>query len=96
MIYQVPSSELTSRMNRFRNLMDSQNPEWKMAVVFSKINLYYFTGTMPEGMLLISRDAGATLWVRRSYERSVHESLFSDIRPMESFRDVAGRYKKCT
>lgn len=89
MTYQVPSSELTSRMDRFRKRMDEQNPEWEMAVIFSKINLYYFTGTMPEGMLLINRNEGAVLWVRRSYERSLHESLFGDIRPMESFRDVA-------
>ena len=93
MIYQVPSSELTSRMSRFCHLMDVQNPEWEMAVIFSKINLYYFTGTMPEGMLLISRNDGATLWARRSYERSVHESLFTDIRPMESFRDAAAVIK---
>lgn len=69
--------------------MDLQNPEWQMAVVFSKINLYYFTGTMPEGMLFISKNDGATLWVRRSYERAMHESLFPDIRKMKSFRDVA-------
>ncbi len=93
MIYQVPSSELTSRMSRFCHLMDVQNPEWEVAVIFSKINLYYFTGTMPEGMLLINRNDGATLWARRSYERSVHESLFPDICPMESFRDAAAVIK---
>lgn len=93
MIYQVPLSELTSRMSRFCSLMDSQNPEWKMAVIFSKLNLYYFTGTMQEGMLLINRDEGSTLWIRRSYERSIHESLFPDIRPMDSFRDAASIVK---
>lgn len=93
MNYQVLASELTSRMNRFRDIMDQQNHDWQMAVVFSKINLYYFTGTMPEGMLLITRNGEATLWVRRSFERAVHESLFSDIRPMESFRDVSAVIK---
>ncbi len=93
MIYKVPSSELTLRMNRFRRLMDLQNPEWKMAAIFNKLNLYYFTGTMPEGMLLIPRDKSATLWARRSYERSIHESFFPDIRPMESYRDVAADIK---
>ena len=93
MNYQVPASELTSRMKRFCNLMDVQNPDWQMAVIFSKINLYYFTGTMPEGMLLIVRDGASTLWVRRSYERALHESLFNDIRPMESFRDVTAHIK---
>lgn len=46
---QTPISELKSRMERFRAVMDECNPGWEMAVIFSKVNLYYFTGTMPEG-----------------------------------------------
>ena len=76
-------------MNRFCQWMDSQNPDWKMAVIFSKINLLYFTGSMPEGMLIIERDKDITLWVRRSFERTIDESRFANIKPMESFRDAA-------
>ena len=37
-------------------IMDEQNDaSWEMAVIFNKVNLYYFTGTMQEGMLLIPR-----------------------------------------
>jgi len=85
----VPLSELDSRLIRFRNEMDKKNPEWKMAVVFSKINQYYFTGTMQEGMLIIPRDQEAVFWVRRSYERALDESLFPVIKPMDSYRDAA-------
>jgi len=69
--------------------MNKYNPEWEMAVIFSKINLYYFTGTMQEGMLIIPREKQAVLWVRRSYERALNESLFPCIKPMDSFRDAA-------
>jgi Xaa-Pro aminopeptidase len=69
--------------------MDADNPGWEMAVIFSKINLYYFTGTMQDGMLLIPRNDKAVLWVRRSYERAMDESLFPDIKPMSSFRDAS-------
>jgi Xaa-Pro dipeptidase len=92
MINQVPLTELQTRLNRFRVKMDESNPDWKFAVVFSKINLYYFTGTMPEGMLFIPRDAEAILWVRRSFERASKESLFPQIRPMDSFREPAATY----
>ncbi len=61
----------------------------ELAVVLSKINLYYFTGTMQDGMLLVPRDGEACLWVRRSFERAVDESLFPAIRPMRSYRDAA-------
>jgi Xaa-Pro dipeptidase len=85
----VPLSELQSRMTRFRNMMDSGNPDWKIAIILSKLNLYYFTGTMQEGMLIIQRDDSAFYWVRRSIDRALDESLFPDIKPMTSFRDPA-------
>jgi Xaa-Pro aminopeptidase len=69
--------------------MDVSNPDWEIVVIFSKINLYYFTGTMQDGMLIILKNGEATLWARRSYERAQDESLFPDIEPMSSFRDAA-------
>lgn len=91
MIKKVPLTELKNRMRNFRERMDVSNPEWEIAVIFSKINLYYFTGTMQDGMLIIPRHGEATLWIRRSYERALDESLFSNIEPMNSFRDAAKR-----
>jgi Xaa-Pro aminopeptidase len=85
----VPLTELNSRLERFRKEMDSANPEWGIAVIFSKINQYYFTGTMQEGMLIIPRNGEAVLWVRRSFERALNESLFPEIKFMESFRDAS-------
>ncbi len=89
MIKKVPLTELKNRMRCFRKRMDISNPEWDIAVIFSKINLYYFTGTMQDGMLIIPKNGEATLWVRRSYERALDESLFPNIEPMNSFRDAA-------
>ncbi len=89
----VPLSELEARMNNFRARMDKTNPEWEIAVIFSKINQYYFTGTMQEGMLIIPRDGEGVLWVRKSYERALDESFFPEIKPMGSFRDAAGYYR---
>jgi Xaa-Pro dipeptidase len=85
----VPLTELNSRITRFRKQMDESYPGWEIAAVFSKINIYYFTGTMQEGALFIPRYDEAVLWVRRSYERAVDESLFPLIKPMESYRDAA-------
>ncbi len=88
----VPVTELTARMERFRGRMEKENPDWEMAAIFGRINLYYLTGTMQDGMLLIPRDDEAVLWVRRSFERAEKESLFPDIRPMNSYRDAAAFY----
>jgi Xaa-Pro aminopeptidase len=90
----VPSRELENRMKRFKTQMNASDPEWEIAVIFSNINLYYFTGTMQDGMLIIPRDDDATFWVRRSYERALDESLFGNIKPMNSFRDAAKSMKQ--
>ncbi|AEV69168.1 M24 family metallopeptidase [Acetivibrio clariflavus] len=90
----VPLEELESRMIRFRYKMDISDPQWEAAVIFSKINLYYFTGTMQDGMLIIPRDGDAVFWVRRNFERAVDESFFKNIRPMNSFADAQDTFGK--
>ena len=65
-----------------------------MVAVVGGVNMYYLTGTICDGVLFIHRDGDATLWVRKSYDRSVNESEFADIRPMKSFREIAAAYDK--
>jgi len=69
--------------------MDATQPHWELAAFLGKVNQYYFTGTMQDGVLLVPRDRDAVFWVRRSFERARDESMFPDIRPMKSFRDAA-------
>lgn len=85
---QVPLSELTQRMQRFRMRMDAEQPLWELAAFFGRVNQYYFTGTMQDGVLLVPCDADAVFCVRRSYERAVEESLFPNLRPMRKFSDA--------
>ena len=85
----VPLTELTDRLDRFRARMDLKHPGWELAAITGKIHLYYFTGTMQDGLLLIPRAGDAIFWVRQSYERAMDESLFPDIRAMRSYRDIS-------
>nr|WP_320049306.1 Xaa-Pro peptidase family protein [uncultured Desulfuromonas sp.] len=88
----VPASELSNRLGRFRQLMDLHQPDWELAAIFGKINHYYFTGTMQDGVLLVPRNGDATYWVRRSFQRATEESHFPLIRQMGSFRDAAATF----
>jgi Xaa-Pro dipeptidase len=85
----VPLTELTSRLKRFRARMDKTQPGWEMAAITGKVPLYYFTGTMQDGLLLVPYDGDDVFWVRQSYERAADESFFPDLRKMKSYRDVA-------
>ena len=89
MTTQVPLAELNGRLERFRARMDADHPRWELAAFFGRVNQYYFTGTMQDGLLLVPRGGQAGFWVRRSFERARRESLFPDIRPMKGFRDAA-------
>ena len=81
-------------MSHFRARVESSCPELEIAVIFGRINLFYFTGTMQDGMLVIPRGEPATFWVRRSFERALDESRFRQIKPMAGFRDAAGSVNK--
>ena len=76
-------------MTRFRERMDRDHPDWESAGITGKINLYYFTGTIQDGLLFIPRNGDAVFWVRRSFERATAESEFPDLRKMSSYRDAA-------
>ena len=82
--------ELQGRMARFCDLMTQSHPDWSTAFILSRVNQYYFTGTMQDGMLVIRRDApDPWYFVRRSYERAKIESPLSCVYPMGSYRDAA-------
>jgi len=85
----VPRAELDWRLHRLRAALAATSPEWQLAAVMHPVNLYYLTGAMPNGVLLIPRDGEAVLFARRAYSRALEESAFPDIRPMRSFRDAA-------
>ncbi len=88
-IYAMPKEEMQSRKERFISAMNEAYPNWDIALFFGRINQYYFTGTMQDGMLVIKPSGESILFVRRSFERAVQESLFEDIRPMNSYSDAA-------
>jgi len=88
-IKRTPKSELEQRMRRFTAAMDAAYADWEVCAIIGGVSMYYLTGTICDGMLLIRRSKDAVLWVRKSYDRAVLESEFGEIRRMKSFRDIA-------
>lgn len=89
----VPAQELTSRLTRLRAEMHRHHPDWHMIILDNKIDLYYFTGTMQEGALVVTPDE-AVLFVRRSFDCAKRDSLFADIRPMGGFRALRDAFPR--
>lgn len=80
--------ELDERRERFVRAMTQAHPEWDTALFVSKVNQYYFTGTMQDAVLLIFRGGEYAYYVRKSCERAEEESPLT-VRPMNSYRDIA-------
>lgn len=90
---QVSKQELETRIAKLCAAISKRNPEWDTALIISRVNQYYFTGTMQDGLLLIKRNGTAQFFVRRSFSRAREESPLVEsqlcaIYPMESYRDA--------
>lgn len=85
----ITLEELCSRQKAFFTAMSVANPNWDTAIILSKVNQYYFTGTMQDGILVFKKSGKVAYFVRRSYERAVEESPIKEIFPIESYRDAA-------
>jgi len=81
-------TEIEKRINKFYELMNKNCPDWDIAVMFDRVNQYYFTGTMQNSVLVFLRNGTTYYFVKKSYKRAKVESGFENIYPMSSFRDI--------
>lgn len=84
----LTKQELQSRMNKFFNLMDRHSPDWDIAIIVDKVNQYYFTGTMQNGVLVFLPNGEMHYFVKKSYERAKIESPIENLYSMNSYRDM--------
>ncbi|MCL1900884.1 MAG: Xaa-Pro peptidase family protein [Firmicutes bacterium] len=82
----IQQKELDFRLKNFKEHLD-KNFSWDIALIFSKVNQYYFTGTLQEGVLAILKNGQSIYFVRKSLERAKLETIF-DCRQMTSFSDI--------
>ncbi|MGE4468997.1 MAG: M24 family metallopeptidase [Desulfovibrio sp.] len=72
--YHVPEAELALRWNRCRALLREQAPEAGGLLVFSRVNIFYLTGTLASGVFWLPLEGDPVLLCRRGLERAALES----------------------
>ena len=87
---QVPRVEIERRQERCRWELAGVAPEAGGLLVFSRLNIYYLTGTYGAGVLWLPLEGGSVLLCRRGIERARLESPLASILPFRSFRDLPG------
>jgi len=80
--------ELLSRIERLHAALSAQTRDYT-ALIVDKVNQYYFTRTLQDGLLVIKSTGEYAFFVRNSYERAVNESPLENIFPMKSYKDAA-------
>ena len=85
----IPSKqELLRRTERLFKLLGRH--EFDTALIIGKINQYYLTGTLQDGVLALKKNGDISFFVRKSYERARLESPMDFLRPMSGYRDMLG------
>ena len=84
----IPAQELASRWDRCRKLLHQFIPQAQGIFVFSRLNIYYFTGSFASGVFWLPLSGDPILFCRRGAERARLESPVTYIHPFKSYSDI--------
>jgi Xaa-Pro dipeptidase len=84
----IPVQELASRWDRCKKLLQRYIPQAQGILIFSRLNIYYFTGSFANGVLWLPLDGEPVLLCRRGAERCRIESPVNHIYSFKSYGDI--------
>ncbi len=84
----IPAQELASRWDRCKRLLHQFIPQVQGILVFSRLNIYYFSGSFASGVFWLPLNGEPVLFCRRGDERAKIESPLHHIYSFKSYRDI--------
>lgn len=84
----IPQQELEQRIQNIIKCIHNNHPDLHGFFIFSRISIYYFTGTLANGVLYIPFTGEPFLFVRKGLKRAKEESSFTRIFPYKSFSEI--------
>ena len=85
----TPCEEIQSRLQKCQNLLHQFAPETDGILIFSRLNIFYFSGSFINGALWIPLSGDPILFCRRGIDRAREESSIATIVGFKSYRDIA-------
>jgi Xaa-Pro aminopeptidase len=82
----VPQTEIDARISRFQAALKQAGLD--LALMVQNADLFYLTGTLQQGQLLVPAEGEPILLVRKDPERARQESAIKDIRAVSSLREL--------
>ena len=84
----VSKGMLEERLHSLLNRLFLAGQEYDTVILTVKVNQYYYTGTMQDGLLVLRKSGELFYFVRKSYDRACLESPLTNILPIRSYRDM--------
>ena len=84
----IPAHELASRWDRCKKLLQQFIPQAQGLLVFSRLNIYYFSGSFASGVFWLPLSGKPVLFCRRGEKRAKIESPINHIYPFKSYSDI--------
>jgi Xaa-Pro aminopeptidase len=89
-IARVPEEELKRRQDSVRRHLQAVAPEAGGILVFSRLNIYYLTGTYGQGVLWLPLSGEPVLLIRKGVNRARLEAGIKHILPFKSYSELPG------
>lgn len=91
----LTETEISLRLENLRRELEIGLPNADGILVTSPVSLYYFSGTIPAGLMWIPREGQPVLLVRRGLKRWYDESPLTNICIFRSFSEIPGLCAEC-
>jgi len=82
----VPAREISLRVSRLQNRLQEGPADG--ALILDPLNMYYYTGTMQQGVFFVPTEGEPVFLVRRSYERALLETPLKRVFPLKGFSQL--------
>lgn len=84
----APAAEFQQRIDRLFAALAQHGRPYDTAIIYNRINQYYLTGTMQDGLLVLQKSGDVIYFVRKSFERAKLESPLEKLVQIRSYRDL--------
>lgn len=81
----TPKDEIENRIERFKRKMEENNIAF--SIILQNVDLFYFTGTLQKGVLVIPIDGEPIFFVEKTLSRAIQETPL-EVTPIKKDKDV--------
>ena len=86
----IPAQEIARRQDAVRTHLQTVAPDAGGILVFSRLNIYYLTGTFGQGVLWLPLSGEPVLMLRKGVNRAELEATGARIVPFKSYSELPG------